>query len=65
MSITEVTCAYCHQPVKLENAKTNENGQAVHEDCYVANSLSVEEPNLDRTWIGSRKTNGETSGDRS
>jgi hypothetical protein len=31
MSITEFRCAYCDQPLDLENAKTNESGQAVHE----------------------------------
>ena len=27
----------CHKPVELETAKTDERGQAVHEDCYLAN----------------------------
>jgi hypothetical protein len=42
MPTTEFRCAYCDQPLDLETAKTNEGGQAVHEDCYVAKSVSVE-----------------------
>jgi hypothetical protein len=29
-------CALCNQRVELETAKTDENGKAVHEECYVA-----------------------------
>jgi hypothetical protein len=29
-------CPICNEPVELENSKANENGKAVHEDCYVA-----------------------------
>lgn len=29
------TCSICHKPVNLETAKIDENGFAVHEDCYV------------------------------
>ena len=28
-------CAVCDRPVVLEAAKTDEQGQAIHEDCYV------------------------------
>ena len=35
-TITEYRCAYCKQPVELETAKSDEYGQAVHEECYVA-----------------------------
>jgi hypothetical protein len=30
-------CVICHKPVELETAKTDERGQAVHEDCYLVN----------------------------
>jgi hypothetical protein len=30
-------CFICKESVKLEESKTNESGQAVHEDCYVSN----------------------------
>lgn len=30
-------CAICACQVLLEEAKTDERGQAVHEDCYVLN----------------------------
>lgn len=30
-----VLCAVCDDPVQLENCKIDENGKAVHEDCYV------------------------------
>jgi hypothetical protein len=29
------TCAICGNPVSLEYAKTDEDGQTVHEQCYV------------------------------
>jgi hypothetical protein len=28
-------CAVCNGPVPLETSKTDENGKAVHEPCYV------------------------------
>ena len=28
-------CSLCNEPVEVETAKTDENGDAVHEDCYV------------------------------
>ena len=29
-------CAICKESVTLEESKTDENGQAIHEDCYVS-----------------------------
>jgi hypothetical protein len=31
----EMRCVFCDMPVSIENAKTNERGQLIHEDCYV------------------------------
>ena len=28
------SCAICNEPVKLETAVADENGRAVHKDCY-------------------------------
>ena len=28
-------CSLCHQPVATETTKTDEDGAAVHEECYV------------------------------
>jgi hypothetical protein len=28
-------CPICTLPVNMENCKTDENGRAVHEECYV------------------------------
>lgn len=28
-------CSVCYKPVKLELSKTDEDGQAVHEECYL------------------------------
>jgi hypothetical protein len=28
-------CSICNQPVELETAKMGEDGNLVHEDCYV------------------------------
>jgi hypothetical protein len=30
-----VTCVICSKPVSLEVARIDENGQAVHEECYM------------------------------
>jgi hypothetical protein len=27
-------CPLCSEPVELETTKTNEDGKAVHEECY-------------------------------
>lgn len=32
-------CPFCSAPVELETAKTNDQGVAVHEKCYVAHTL--------------------------
>jgi hypothetical protein len=29
-------CRLCHKPVPLENSNTDEDGKAVHQECYVA-----------------------------
>ena len=34
-------CAICKQSVNLEQSKTDENGSAVHEDCYVSLFIST------------------------
>jgi Histidine kinase/Histidine kinase-, DNA gyrase B-, and HSP90-like ATPase len=36
-------CGICNRPVLLEASKTDEYGQAVHEECYVLNLCSVAE----------------------
>ena len=28
-------CSICNEPVELEAAKTDEDGRAVHEECYM------------------------------
>jgi hypothetical protein len=33
--ITLPACAVCNRPVQLETSKTDENGKAVHGECYV------------------------------
>ena len=35
-------CRICHEPVSLQsNTVTDENGNAVHEDCYVKEIISL------------------------
>lgn len=36
-------CSICHLPVPINEAKTDEDGDAVHEDCYVI-KLGVTKP---------------------
>ena len=33
--VRTVVCGICEKQVTLEDCKIDENGQAVHEDCYV------------------------------
>ena len=29
-------CSICNKPMEIETAKTDEDGKAVHEECYAA-----------------------------
>jgi hypothetical protein len=33
-------CSFCQQPVAVETSKTDENGRAIHEDCYIQHLLA-------------------------
>jgi hypothetical protein len=33
-------CSVCHKPIHLETSKTDERGDAVHEECYVQDLLA-------------------------
>jgi hypothetical protein len=33
--IPQTLCSICNRPVSLENAKTEEHGLAIHEECYL------------------------------
>ena len=35
LSKKQAVCPICQQPVSLERCKTDEDGRAIHEDCYV------------------------------
>jgi hypothetical protein len=37
-------CPLCNEPVELETTKTNEDEEAIHEECYV-NSLTAPKSN--------------------
>jgi hypothetical protein len=28
-------CSYCADPVEIENARTDEDGKAIHAECYL------------------------------
>ena len=36
VSETSFACAICNNPVPLEDSKVSEDGQPIHEECYVA-----------------------------
>ena len=38
------TCSLCNEPVELETAKTDENGDAVHEKCFVVHTRPKKSP---------------------
>lgn len=42
---TFVPCQLCRQPVTLENARIDERGQPVHEQCYLA-ALKTPKPTI-------------------
>jgi hypothetical protein len=42
-SLQTPICCICSLPVSLNNAKTDEDGNAVHEDCYLI-KLGVAKP---------------------
>jgi hypothetical protein len=33
----------CNEPVELETSKTDKDGKAVHEDCYVGRMMRLKE----------------------
>ena len=33
-------CPLCNKPLELETSKTDENGSAVHEHCYIQQALA-------------------------
>jgi hypothetical protein len=35
-----IVCRICASPILLEESKTDEFGRAVHEDCYVRQTIS-------------------------
>ena len=35
-----IACCFCSGPVPLETSNTDEHGRAVHEECYVRNTIS-------------------------
>ncbi len=39
-SFKTFNCSICNKPVDLENAKIDDNGHAVHSDCYVLTVLT-------------------------
>jgi hypothetical protein len=34
-------CSVCQKPIRLETAKSDENGKAVHEDCYLQRLMAL------------------------
>ncbi len=41
-------CPICRQPVTLETCKTDEDGQAMHEGCYVEKVISKDTTAADK-----------------
>jgi len=50
-SVQAPICSICNLPVALNNAKTDEDGNAIHEDCYLF-KLGVEAINDQRKVSG-------------
>lgn len=41
-------CPMCNKPVKLETAKSDEGGKAIHEECYLSKLFDEATPELKR-----------------
>ena len=56
-SLQNLVCCICAQLVPLETSKTDEQGHAVHEDCYVRKTIrkiKPDDPNsLSDSWLSS------------
>lgn len=39
-SLQSLVCCICNSPVSLETCNTDERGSAVHEECYVLETIS-------------------------
>jgi hypothetical protein len=52
-----LVCCICAQPVPLETSKTDEGGNAVHEECYVSRTIRkfhLDDPmRLPADWLSS------------
>jgi hypothetical protein len=59
-------CPLCNQTVELETTKTNEDGEAVHEECYVL-AIKAHQPKpsgrsarpADHDWLQIKKERSE------
>jgi hypothetical protein len=40
----QLNCPICNEPVSLETSKTDEDGHAIHEECYASKVCSKGEP---------------------
>lgn len=45
---SSVRCKLCNEPMMLENARIDESGKAVHEDCYLK-TLQITRPMVEPT----------------
>jgi hypothetical protein len=44
----QLLCPICNKPVKLETAKSDEGGKAIHEECYLSKLSDEAAPELKR-----------------
>ena len=49
-----VVCSICDRPVRVEDAKTDENGKAIHEDCYARKTKLMRSKSKGGANAGSR-----------
>ncbi len=62
-SSEDFRCSYCNPPLQLEPAKTDEDGQAVHEECYVSKHAMGEPTSSEKDGHDHSDRGGECSGD--
>jgi len=48
-----IACWFCAGPIPLETSNTDEHGRAVHQECYVRNTISQfrKEQRSPQSWL--------------
>jgi hypothetical protein len=62
-SSEDFRCSYSNQPLQFELAKADEDGQAVHEECYVSKHAKGQTTSPEKDGHDHSDRRGECGGD--